>query len=324
MWGPSPLGQHRSNSVGDLSLQRLQLMSPQHATPPQSQLNTPTGLTNSLGLLAQGDQSVFLNYHTPQQAPPPHSAHLPYMDHSSSLRPNLWQQPQYPSSIPINTPESQLRSGVFSPNQPYSNVYSFKSNQSISVTPSYNHSQLQHEIYPGINNVSTAPYSLVSPVTDNEAYNAGFMPGMNTNPVLGRDQVFQWARKVYAQLLESQQRAPKGSAPGANGVIYKSVGTSTHPHSLQRRQSYAGQPTHFAGQPGLSALQRNADIQIQAMKGNATAEARKALGTLQQICEASNWSWVDGMLIAGCLAYGLGELKSAEQWYQRILVQKPE
>jgi hypothetical protein len=315
IWNPSPLGQMRSNSVGDLSMQGLQLMSPQHATPPPSQLNTPTGLTPNLGLLAATDQNMFLNYHTPQQQPPP--AGLGHFTYNDPMRPNMWQQ-QYPSGIPINNPESQLgQRGIYSPTPQYSNVYDFKGNHSISVTPSYGHSHPQLDMYPGINSVSTAPYSLVSPVTDNEVYSTAFMPNIGQNPVMGRDQVFQWARKVYAALLESQQRSPKSTNP-AQSTLYKSVGTSTHPH-ITRRQSYAGQPSHFAGISSLNAL-RNAEI----MKGNATVEARKALGTLQQICEGSGWTWIDGMLIAGCLAYGLGELKNAEQWYQRILNQNPE
>jgi tetratricopeptide (TPR) repeat protein len=44
-----------------------------------------------------------------------------------------------------------------------------------------------------------------------------------------------------------------------------------------------------------------------------------ALDVLGNFCERSNGYWIDGMLLAGCLAYGLGDYGKAFEWYQGVL-----
>ncbi|CAZ85188.1 unnamed protein product [Tuber melanosporum] len=51
----------------------------------------------------------------------------------------------------------------------------------------------------------------------------------------------------------------------------------------------------------------------------ATASAMAALDMLNELCAGSNWVWLDGMLLGGCLAYGLGDLNRAIDWYSKIL-----
>ena len=31
------------------------------------------------------------------------------------------------------------------------------------------------------------------------------------------------------------------------------------------------------------------------------------------------WSWIDGILLGGCLAYALGDYQKAQDWYKHIL-----
>ena len=45
-----------------------------------------------------------------------------------------------------------------------------------------------------------------------------------------------------------------------------------------------------------------------------------ALELVERLCEESHEDWVEGMLLAGCLAYALGDFPKAMQWYQTILV----
>lgn len=47
--------------------------------------------------------------------------------------------------------------------------------------------------------------------------------------------------------------------------------------------------------------------------------AHEALDMLTSLCEQSNWSWIDGMLLGGCLAYGLEEYGKALDWYSKII-----
>ena len=48
--------------------------------------------------------------------------------------------------------------------------------------------------------------------------------------------------------------------------------------------------------------------------------ARNALEMLTALCEQANWCWIDGMLLSGCLAYGLEEYQQAFEWYSKILL----
>jgi hypothetical protein len=47
--------------------------------------------------------------------------------------------------------------------------------------------------------------------------------------------------------------------------------------------------------------------------------AVSALETLTTLCEESSWSWIEGMLLGGSLAYALADYHKAFDWYQRIL-----
>ncbi len=47
--------------------------------------------------------------------------------------------------------------------------------------------------------------------------------------------------------------------------------------------------------------------------------ALTALEMLTNLCDESAWKWIDGMLLGGCLAYGLGDYNKALRWYSKIL-----
>jgi hypothetical protein len=54
------------------------------------------------------------------------------------------------------------------------------------------------------------------------------------------------------------------------------------------------------------------------------SNAREALEMLTNLCEQSHWSWVDGMLLGGCLAYGLEDYDISLDWYQKIIAIDPK
>ncbi|KAH8431798.1 UDP-N-acetylglucosaminyltransferase [Aspergillus melleus] len=54
-------------------------------------------------------------------------------------------------------------------------------------------------------------------------------------------------------------------------------------------------------------------------ESSATANAISSLEMLSHLCMESNWEWIDGMLLGGCLAYGLGDYHKATRWYTRII-----
>ncbi|OQD73002.1 hypothetical protein PENDEC_c017G01908 [Penicillium decumbens] len=53
--------------------------------------------------------------------------------------------------------------------------------------------------------------------------------------------------------------------------------------------------------------------------GSPITNAVSALEMLSHLCMESRWEWTDGILLGGCLAYGLGDYNKAMRWYSRII-----
>ncbi|KAL4967925.1 UDP-N-acetylglucosaminyltransferase [Aspergillus stella-maris] len=99
---------------------------------------------------------------------------------------------------------------------------------------------------------------------------------------------------------------------GLNTNLYRSHHYSvsqfqpTGNHLVERlRQS--GRMNSISGMPG-------------SLNENTTAvNAASSLELLSHLCMESGWEWIDGMLLGGCLAYGLGDYNKALRWYSRII-----
>ncbi|KAI9838523.1 MAG: hypothetical protein M1819_004831 [Sarea resinae] len=112
-------------------------------------------------------------------------------------------------------------------------------------------------------------------------------------------------------------------------------GTSTRQHSYrdnvslqyqQRRQSLGSSLQHPSGPSDHGRTHRRMSGTIivpvvprQHYEASVSANALSALEMLTQFCEESGWQWVDGMLLGGCLAYGLADYNGALGWYSKIL-----
>lgn len=53
--------------------------------------------------------------------------------------------------------------------------------------------------------------------------------------------------------------------------------------------------------------------------GDVVSKAVSTLGMLEGLCAAEGWAWIEGMILGGCLAYGLGDLNSSLNWWRRVL-----
>lgn len=53
-------------------------------------------------------------------------------------------------------------------------------------------------------------------------------------------------------------------------------------------------------------------------------QAKSILELLSTLCEQSGWKWIDGMLLGGCLHYGLEHFEQALEWFNRIFALKPD
>ncbi|MCJ1479047.1 hypothetical protein MMC13_007731 [Lambiella insularis] len=69
---------------------------------------------------------------------------------------------------------------------------------------------------------------------------------------------------------------------------------------------------HFVGHgvPGF-----NFDL----LANRSITDAKAALEMLSRLSRESGWKWIDGLLLGGCLAYGLGDYDKALQWYGKVL-----
>jgi hypothetical protein len=56
-----------------------------------------------------------------------------------------------------------------------------------------------------------------------------------------------------------------------------------------------------------------------ANENTTLVNAASSLELLSHLCMESGWEWIDGMLLGGCLAYGLGDYNKAMRWYSRII-----
>jgi hypothetical protein len=57
--------------------------------------------------------------------------------------------------------------------------------------------------------------------------------------------------------------------------------------------------------------------------GSPVFRARASLEMLTTLCEQSGWGWVEGMLLGGCLHYGLERYEEALEWFKRIVSLDP-
>ncbi|KAI4255692.1 MAG: hypothetical protein LQ352_002441 [Teloschistes flavicans] len=71
---------------------------------------------------------------------------------------------------------------------------------------------------------------------------------------------------------------------------------------------------------GSSNARAAASVGMQTQTDTPTAAAAvTAIELLSRLCEESGWEWIDGMLLGGCLAYGLGDFGKALKWYTKVL-----
>ncbi|KAK6189166.1 hypothetical protein LQW54_013553 [Pestalotiopsis sp. IQ-011] len=80
-----------------------------------------------------------------------------------------------------------------------------------------------------------------------------------------------------------------------------------------------GVPFHYPSDGGLGGY-HSAGLQRPMTGGSPVHNATSAANVLHHLCEQSEWKWVDGMLLGGCLYYGLEKYEEALEWFTRVLV----
>lgn len=99
------------------------------------------------------------------------------------------------------------------------------------------------------------------------------------------------------------KHAPSGGPYGHQPNTLPSMGGGGGPAQSQFESAY----------PGWANATQNGYLYY-------ASQARSSLGILNALCEQSGWKWTDGMLLGGCLHYGLESYDSALSWFSRVTV----
>jgi len=81
-------------------------------------------------------------------------------------------------------------------------------------------------------------------------------------------------------------------------------------------------PAEILGNPSMhnAALFANGAHRAHARDmSSPLLNAKASLDVLSNLCEHSGWKWADGMLLGGCLHYGLEHYEEALDWFKRII-----
>ena len=92
-------------------------------------------------------------------------------------------------------------------------------------------------------------------------------------------------------------------------------------HSKQRWGSRDGSLGSHLLAPPPSYIPPQIGVDLHA--NSPSAAAMYALEMLGRLCQESGFEWTDGMLLTGCLAYGLSDYGKAMKWYLKVLQRDP-
>lgn len=89
------------------------------------------------------------------------------------------------------------------------------------------------------------------------------------------------------------------------------------PH-LIRRSSEGAQTIRRSSGAAISPI-------IHSIPQDHSPETRaiNALAAISKLCEETDWQWIDGMHLGGCLIFGLGKYEKASRWYTKVLELDP-
>jgi predicted O-linked N-acetylglucosamine transferase (SPINDLY family) len=177
-------------------------------------------------------------------------------------------------------------------------------------------------------------------------YAPNMVPNFGHSPANAqqREQAFNWALQMYRELLTSIQqvrranRQPKSShqtssagpkfypkPPKFSGALSSITSTDIaypHPNQHESLSSLYGNSYPYASSTPYvmppTSLPLGATMHM-LHDTSPPARAATALNLLITLCTETSGQWVDGLHLAGCLAYGLGHYQQAEDLYLKVL-----
>lgn len=196
----------------------------------------------------------------------------------------------------------------------------------------YGHGHLPHHAtYPGRNSLGMAPGAgyPAKPATTCEA----------GSPARFRERALQSAHKSYNDLLLHLTTAKKahhgrsgsGSRPSSKLMVYPKPSTTPAGNGSKARSlsAFADPTVNYAQQLAQKEAAARAfgsghhHQRPYHEMGSPVLSAKASLEMLANLCEQSGWKWVEGMLLGGCLYYGLERYEEALEWFKRIVSLDP-
>lgn len=135
--------------------------------------------------------------------------------------------------------------------------------------------------------------------------------------------IFPRPPKHLGQRPSSHLQRSHQSFPGALADYPHRGATAVEPRRLPDMfdSSFPSQRLDASGRayssyPAVTgSMYGNAMIQT-----NPRENAKASLEVLKHLCEQTEWKWIDGMLMGGCLHYSLEHYEDGLEWFKRILV----
>lgn len=86
-------------------------------------------------------------------------------------------------------------------------------------------------------------------------------------------------------------------------------------------------PSHLGSTSHIHLQEYNSQAATQSSLGQKektlVSAARASLEMLCHFCEQNEWKWTDGMILGGCLCYGVEDYEGALEWFFKVLALYP-
>ncbi|KAI5235459.1 TPR-like protein [Aureobasidium subglaciale] len=178
----------------------------------------------------------------------------------------------------------------------------------------------------------------------NVPHTPDFVPNFSPSPATAqqREQAFNWALQTYRELLVYIQQARKttqqfqppyqglsagpkfypkppkfyGVAPAAGSRSSHSTPSNVAPTLYANDHTYLPTSHVLSSATPMSSPGATGSHMYDTLP---PSRAASALALITTFCSETTWQWIDGIHLAGCIAYGLGSYQRAEEFYLKVL-----
>ncbi|PKK50987.1 hypothetical protein CI102_3618 [Trichoderma harzianum] len=134
-------------------------------------------------------------------------------------------------------------------------------------------------------------------------------------------------RDVYRSVERpvSSKLVPNSHPRALTSNIEDTLSNNTRPQVVQDAHVESRRSSRSTSQFHVSPAAYTASSSLGTLGPAAMAKAlpilnaKTSLDILKNLCEQSNWKWIDGILLGGCLLYGLSRFEDAVEWFSRVL-----